>query len=237
MRRLAVTALILVAAAVMAAAALGAVPELARPKATVRVKSCSLEDKTAVFYARMRKLHGTKRMRMRFSLLERAAGTRHFKRVHAPGLSRWRKSAQGVHAYGYSQEVRGLHDDSAYRMRVRYRWYDKENQLQRSARRTSKPCRMFVPLPNLRVRVVDVSSGYVARVTNTGQASATNVGVQLRVDRGVPKTESIANLDPQETQLVAFDGPACRNKYVFRVDPADSIPETNEDDNRATRLC
>jgi subtilase family serine protease len=123
-------------------------------------------------------------------------------------------------------------------MRVRYRWYNKNNELQRSARRTSRSCRMFVPLPNLRVGVVNGASGYTAKVTNTGHAAAANVGVQLRVDGGAPRTQSIANLDPGQSELVSFAGsPPCRKKYTFRVDPSGAIPETNEADNRATASC
>jgi hypothetical protein len=241
MRRLAVTALILIAAAVVATTAFG-VPVVARSKAVVRIKSCSLEDHSAVFYARMRKLHGTRRMRMRFALLERAAGESRFKRVRVPGLSRWHKSAEGVKAYGYSQEVRGLHDGSVYRMRVRYRWYDSDNQLQRSTRRTSRKCRMFVPQPNLRVHAVQLRAGsplwrYSALVKNAGQAEATNVAVQLRVDGDVVDTETIASLAPGESSLRTLEGPRCTNRYTFRVDPADAIAETDEGDNRAIAAC
>jgi large subunit ribosomal protein L31 len=242
MRRLAITAPIVVAAAVTAAAAAGA-PELARSKAVVRVKSCSLADRTAIFYARMRKLHGTHQMRMRFSLLERRAGASRFKRVHAPGLSHWRKSDEGVRAYGYSQEVRGLHYGSTYRMRVRYRWYDADNRLQRSVRRTSRRCRMFVPLANLQARVVDTRSlgagiwRYRVRVVNAGQVAADDVAVQLSVDGGLVNTETVSHLDPGEATRLGFDGPKCKRSYAFAVDPAGAIPESNEDDNGATATC
>ena len=237
---MAVTALILLASAGVAGAALAA-PELARPKTAVRVKACSLEDQTAVFYARMRKVRGTKRMRMRFTLLERAAGLRTYKRVLVPGLSRWHKSAEGVRSYGYSQEVRGLHAGSTYRMRVRYRWYGAGHKLLKSARRTSRPCRMFVPLSNLRARIVDVRSGdtwlYTARVTNTGQATADNVPVRFSVDGGVVDTQYIGHLDPGDAWHHTFNGPACEKRYAFVVDPDNAVPETNESDNRASASC
>jgi CARDB len=242
MRRLAVTALIAIAAAGLAGAALGA-PELARSKAAVRVKSCSLEDRSAVFYGRMRRVRGTKRMRMKFTLLERAAGLHRFVHVAAPGLKRWRKSAEGVRAYGYSQEVRGLHGGSAYRMRVRYRWYGEDHKLLKSARRTSRVCRMYVPLSNLRPRIVDTSAlgdgvwRYRVRVTNLGQVSADDVAVQLSVDGGVVNTETISHLDPGESQRLALDGPACRRKYAFLVDPHGTIAEINETDNKAAASC
>jgi hypothetical protein len=245
MRRLAVTALIPIAACAAAAVALAsplAPTEVARSKAVVRVKTCSFEDRSAVFYARMRRLNGTRRMRMRFTLLERAPDATRFKRVHVPGLSRWHKSAVGVRAYGYSQKVRGLHDGSVYRMRVRYRWYDQADRLQHRARRTSRRCRMFASLPNLQVRPVGATPGdpywhYTARVTNSGDAPATDVGVQLRVDGAVVDTDPISHLDPGQAQLVGFDAPSCAYRYAFRVDPAAVIAESNEADNRAVVLC
>jgi hypothetical protein len=216
---------------------------VARSKTAVKVRSCSIEEQRAVFYARMRRLRGTRRMKMRFTLLERPAGLLRFKRVRAPGLSRWRRSAAGVRSYGYSQAVRGLHEGSAYRMRVRYRWYDRDGDLQRSARRTSRTCRMFVPLANLRVRALEYRAlgggvwRYRARVVNVGRAAADGVAVQLAVDGGVVNTETVDRLSPGEAAFLDFDGPACQRRYVFEVDPEHGVPEANEGDNRAFVGC
>ena len=246
MRRLAVTALILAAAAPVAGAAPGApawMPLGAKAKTAVRVKSCSIQDHSAIFYARMKKLRRTWRMRMRFTLLEREPGSSRFKRVRAPGLSRWHRSAAGVRAYGYSQEVRGLHDGAAYRMRVRYRWYDADNGLQRSSRRTSRACRMFVPLANLRVRVLGAQPQgygvwrYSGRVVNSGEVAADDVPVRLAVDGHVVDTQTVSHLEPGESADRAFDGPSCTWRFTFRVDPGWTIPETDERDNGATALC
>jgi hypothetical protein len=243
MRRLVVTGLILVAAATTAAAASGSVPLVAKSKATVKVKSCSLEEKSAVFYARMRKLHGTRRMKMRFGLLERAAGAQRFKRVRVRGLSRRHRSGEGVRAYGYSQEVRGLQGGATYRMRVRYRWYDEDGDLQRSVRRTSRSCRMFVPLANLRLRLIDrlpLGGGtwrYHVRVTNAGQAAADGVATRLFVDGAPAGSEVISHLEPGESFLIGLDGPACNTRYSIRIDPDGTVPESNESDNSASAFC
>jgi hypothetical protein len=243
MRRLGVTALIAVAAAGLAGAALGA-PELARSKAVVRVKSCSLADRTAVFYARMRKVPGTKRMRMRFTLLERPSGLRSFTHVVAPGLGHWRKSAEGVGAYGYRQKVRGLHDGSAYRMRVRYRWYGQDHRLLKSVRRTSHTCRMFVPLPNLRVRLLGhrptTTPGvwrYGVQVTNGGQVGVDDVGVRFSVDGSVLDTKTIPHLGAGEADSRYFRAPACKDGYSALADPDNAVAELNEGDNEATAAC
>ena len=242
MRRLAITALIALAAAGLVAVASGS-PLLSTSKAYVKVKSCSLEDRSAVFYARMRRLRGTERMQMKFTLLERAPGSDRFTRVRARGLSRWRKSSEGVRAFGYSQEVRRLHDGSAYRMRVRYRWYDQDAQLQRSVRRTSRICRMYVPLPNLRVRVIDAGPygagvwRYRAGVANVGLAPADAVPVQFSVDGGVVDSETIPHLASWDAQRVVFYGPVCKSRFGFVVDPAAQITEGDETDNEAAAPC
>jgi hypothetical protein len=240
MRRLAVTALICALCTGVAGASLGA-PVVARNKAVVRVKACSLADHTAVFYARMRKVRGTRRMKLKFTLLERPAGLRRFLRVKAPGLTRWHRSALRVKAYGYSQEVRGLHDGSAYRMRVRYRWYG-DHKLLRSARRTSRICRMFVPLPNLRVQILGATAGtpwhYTARVSNVGEAPADDVAVQLRVKGGEVDTKTISHIDAGASVDEPFDGPSCQGgRFAFIVDPTGTIAESNEADNRASHAC
>jgi CARDB len=240
MRRLAVTAVIALAAAGIATAASGA-PLFAKSKAVVRLKSCSIDDHDAVFYGRMRRLEGTRRMRMKFTLLERVDGALRFRPVRAQGLRRWRKSGVGVRAYGYRQAVRGLRDGSAYRMRVSYRWYDRNNRLQLASRRTSPTCRMFIPDLNLSVRIVGVRVGnpwrYGASVINAGKVGVDGAAVRLRVDGGVIDTKTVPRLEPGAAETVVFDGPACKTRYSFLVDPDGQIPEANETDNRAANWC
>jgi len=249
MRRLGLTALTPLVAAALTGASFGSQelatpksPQLARPKTLVRVKSCSLEHHSAVFYARMRRVRGTARMRMRFTLLERAEGETHYTRVRVPGLSRWRKSSQGMRPFGFSQKVRGLDDGSAYRMRVRYRWYDQDNALLRASQRTSRVCRMYAPRPNLQVQILDASRygstwRYRVRVVNAGEAAADGVPVQLWLDGAVAYRQTIQHLDPGEAQRRGFYGPACGHRYTAVVDPDGAISESNETDNTATAAC
>jgi len=249
MRRLALTVLTPLVAAALTGASFGApelarpkLPQLAMPKTLVRVKSCSLDHHSAVFYARMRRVRGTAWMWMRFTLLERTEGETHYVQVRVPGLSRWRKSSQGMRPFGFSQKVRGLEDGSAYRMRVRYRWYDKDNALLRASQRTSRVCRMYVPRPNLQVQILDPwkygsTWRYRVRVANAGEAAADNVPVQLSVDGAVVYRQTIPHLDPGEARGRGFYGPACGQRYAAVVDPDGVISESNETDNEATAAC
>jgi CARDB len=240
MRRWAIILLTLLAAAPAGAAV---VPGPARPKATVKLRSCSLEERSAVFVARMRRVRGTERMAMKFTLLERSAGGR-YRKVDAPKLGRWRRSRFGVGSFRYRQRVEGLAEGAAYRLRVRYRWYGEDGELLRSARRTSRTCRQFVALPNLKVQLLGVQRTrvpgvwrYEVRVRNAGHAPAADVPVQLSVDGAVVDTLDVPRLLPGEVRTLRFRGPACEREYEAVADPDDAIQESNETDNGQSGPC
>jgi hypothetical protein len=240
MRRWHLILLTLIAAA-PAGAAVAA--DSARPRAVVKLRSCSLAERSAVFHVRMRRVRGTERMGMKLTLLERPGGGR-YRRVRAPRLGRWRKSRLGVRSFRLRQRVEGLVEGSTYRMAVRYRWYDEDGERIKSARRTSRPCRQFVALPNLRVQPLGRTRTavpgvwrYDVRVRNAGLAPAANVPVQLSVDGAVVNTIEVADLEPGEARTVRFRGPACRGRYEAEADPDGSIQESNEADNRQGAAC
>ena len=95
----------------------------------MKVTRCSRALEEAVFHGTMRRVRGTKRMAMRFTLLERIG------RGGLPAPSRRRSSAGGIarasvsRGFGYKQTVRNLAEGSVYSMRVDYRWYDEDGQV------------------------------------------------------------------------------------------------------------
>lgn len=243
MRRLIIRTCVLVLA-VSCGVALAATGNTSSRKAWVRLEHCSLLDHSALFYARMRSVPGSVRMKLRFTLLERAGG-RAFEKVGAPELAHWRKSSPGVSAFGYHQEVRGLHEGSTYRASVRYRWYDQAGQVVKRMRRRSRPCKQFTTLPNLRVQLVGAQRTakaaaiwrYDVRLRNAGRLAAVGVPVQLAVDGAVIDTLTVDRLEPGESRLVRFRGPGCQQGYTAVADPDGTIPETNELDNQASAGC
>ena len=232
-RRLALTPLILAAAlAVGAPHAAGEV----QPPSTVKLADCSIDERTAVFHARMHHVAGSERMWLRFILLLK--GSEGFEPLKAPGLGRWRKSNPGVGTFGYKQIVRGLQAGAVYRARVDFRWYDAEANLLEAARRTSAPCRQFDALPNLTVALVDTEPGrkpgitrYHVEVLNDGVASALDVPVQLAVDGDVVNTITIATLLRAERRELVIHGPECTRSVEARVDPDGVLVESSEADN------
>jgi CARDB len=214
---------------------------LPAPPATVKLADCSVEDRSAAFYARMRPVADSDRMWMRFTVQERQKGA--YVPLHVRGLSRWHRSKPGVSAFGYRQTVRGLQPGGAYRARVSFRWYS-DGELVERTRRTSRVCRQFADVPNLTSEVAGYGPTkvpgvvrYLMRISNTGVAPAVDVGARLSVDDGVVDTVTIPSLDPGVSREIAVLGPACMNSVTSIADPDGVIVESSEDDNEHTVEC
>jgi hypothetical protein len=228
----------------LAAAAIPAAATAAAPlPASVKLVSCSLEEHSAAFYARMLAVPGSSRMAMRFTLLEQT-GDEAATRVKVPGLRRWRWSKSGVRRFGYRQGFRNLPENASHRVRVDFRWYAADRAELARARRRSVRCRQYVELPNLVARLSDVGSSpvfgvvrYEALVTNTGKAAATNVPVRLTVDGNVVDTVTVASLDPGEQRTLAIRGPECHHLVRLEVDPGQAIAESSDADNAHELTC
>jgi hypothetical protein len=211
-RRLATsTALVLaVLGAVAAAPAAGRVATLPAPPATVKLLDCSRDSQSATFHGRMKRIEGSERMWMRFTVLEKhSAG---FEPLAAPGLGRWQKSKPGVAGFSYRQTVRGLQPGASYKMQVRYRWYSAEGELM-------------------------VRAHYSVRVENTGVAAARDVAVRLSVDGDVLDTPTVGFLRAGESRVLGFRGPPCIGSVTAEVDPDGVLVESSEDDNVQELSC
>ena len=215
----------------------------ATPLTAVRAVECVRPARTAAFHGRMRRIRGTSRMSMRFTLLERTAPGP-FQPLQVPALERWRRSSPGRAAFAVRQRVRNLMEGRSYRMRVEFRWFDAAGQLLRSSTRRSPACHQFGPRPNLRARVVGSRPleapglrSYVVRVVNVGRSSAPDVAVKLSVDGAEVNTRSAGSLGPGEATRLAFRGPECGATVDTTADPANTIDESNETDNGESRPC
>ena len=239
LRRL-LTAAIVTAAAVAAVAAPAAGD--GKPPASVKVASCSLDDRSALFIARMRQISGSDRMWLRFRLFEKRDSGLH--PLKAPGLGKWRKSKPGVGGFAYKQAVKGLEAGSLYKAQVDFRWYDDKGNLLQTARRRSAACRQFDVLPNLAATPVAVKSlrqqgvvRYRILVTNEGIAPATDVPVRLTVDGDVIDTVTVPEVAPAERLVVGIQGPKCTSSVKAEVDPDGVIVESSESDNSREVAC
>src|SRR5438093_8462121 len=64
-------------------------------------------ERFVVFSAQMATVPGTKRMQVRFDLLQRLSGAG-FRRIQAPGLGGWKSSAPGIDIFRYHKQVANL---------------------------------------------------------------------------------------------------------------------------------
>ena len=229
----------LLAAALAAAATSASAGDV---PASVKIKSCSIPDASALFIARMRQIDGSQRMWLRFKMLEKGTGGFHV--LKAPGLGRWRKSRPDVGGFAYRQAVRGLEAGSLYRAQVDYRWYDAKGNLLQTARKRSHPCRQFDVLPNLTATPVlakrTAQKGvirYRVLVTNEGIAPATGVPVRLTVDGVVVDTVTLSRLAPAQRVVIGITGPACTLSVKAAADPDGVIVESSESDNTHEVAC
>ena len=237
--RSALAAAVVVLAAVAAGSATGATPQ----RASVRVTQCDRVDHAAVFHGRMRRMPRTRRMAMRFALLERMPG-QSFQRIDAPGLERWHSSRPGKAVFSYRQAVKGLAETGAYRALLAFRWYDRKGRLLREERRRSGICDQRGPRPNLRARVIEARPGansggtrYAVRVSNRGALPAAAIEVRLSVDGAAARSATIPALEPGASADVTVGGPNCRGAVAVVVDPADAVEESNEADNAHSATC
>jgi hypothetical protein len=233
----------LLIAPVLAAVLVGAATSASAsdPTASVKLKSCSIEDASALFLARMHQIAGGDRMRLRFKLLEK--GATGFHPLKAPGLGRWRKSNPGVRTFAYRQAVRGLEAGTLYRAEVDFRWYDADGDVILTARRRSPACRQYDVLPNLTATPFATKTlrqgvvRYRVLVTNEGIATATGVPVRLTVDGDVVDTVTVPELVPAERLVIAIQGPACTRSVKAEADPDGVIVESSEADNAHELAC
>jgi CARDB len=213
----------------------------------LKVRTCQVGDtakqRSAIFYARMHAVKGTNQMAMRFTLIDRA-GDGPPTIVDSPALSQWRRSRVGVARFGYAQQVAGLEAGGVYAVQVQFRWTDARGKVLRSVKRTSRACRQQGELPNLAITRVAARPGessgtelYSVDLTNSGQGDARFVGVDIFIDGARADAATVDLVKPGETVTVRFTGPACKRNLKMVADKADSVNETNEDDNVLRSRC
>jgi archaellum component FlaF (FlaF/FlaG flagellin family) len=213
----------------------------------LQVRSCEVGDapkqRMVTFYARMRAVKGTSQMAMRFTLIDRA-GDGPPTVVDSPALAQWRKSRPGVITFGYAQSVVGLEKGGVYAAQVQFRWIDAHGTVIRSVKRTSDTCRQQGQLPNLSITRVTARAGsssgteaYSVDLTNSGQGEARFARVDLFTDGAAADSYTVDLLPPGTTRTVRFTGPACKRGLRLVADPANTVNETNEDDNVLRTRC
>jgi hypothetical protein len=222
-------------------AALAAPAQAAVPPAKVTLTACVPNDRAAAFEARMGKVEGATRLKMRFALQVRRPGQDAFHRIAAPGFRSWTTAAPGKTSWVFTRRVEALIGPARYRAQVRFQWLDPHGKSIAHAKKVSRACRQPDHRPNLKVKALsrEGKRRYVALVVNNGRTATGPFDLQLTVGHTLLKPVSVASLAPQEQRLVTLHGPRCKAgaELTAAADPLDAVDERNETDNAFTATC
>jgi CARDB len=231
MRRIALTIVFFAAVAAPAQAA----------PAKVALTECVPKQRAAEFEARMGKVAGAERLKMRFTLQVRKPGQKAFHRVAAPGFRSWTTAAPGKTSWVFSRRVEALLGPARYRALVRFQWLDEDGKVVAHAKRFSRACRQSDHRPNLKVKSLTRvgKHRYNALVVNNGLTASEPFDVQLAVGTTLVEPVTIAALEPGARKLVTLHGPNCKpgESAVATADPLDLVDERSETDNAFTLTC
>jgi len=242
------TALIIFVLAIAAALPASAQPPVFNLPVKAKLTDCHVgaqpADRFAVFVGQMPALQGTQRMWMRFDLFERT-GSGSWQRVSVPKFGTWQKSLPGKPGFIYEKRVDQLQAPADYRTRIRFRWYDKNGKLQRSAQRTSRMCHEPDPRPDLAVGKVTATEHkqgrlqYLIRVRNDGRSDAGPFDTVLTIDGNPQPTATVAGLPAGGATTVSIVGMRCvlGSRIQIALDTGGTIDESRENNNTVSRPC
>lgn len=223
----------------------------ARPPLTATVSSCATgldaADRTAVFSGSMPTIRRAASMAMRFELYARKGETGPFARLRVPGFSSWVRSDPNVAGFVYDKRVQQLAAPSAYRVVVRFRWYDAHGRIVRRTQRTSSSCREPDLRPDLQIARLDVgpagadgTAPYAVTVRNAGlSAVGAPFATALTVGGVLQPLLRLAALDAGASTTLTFSAPACipGQTVGVAVDADGVVDEADEADDVLRRAC
>jgi len=248
-RALFATLLIVLAAAAPARAAGAPTGTPDKPALDAKVNACVTgadpAQRAVEFTGSMPALTQTKRMQMRFTLLQRRGLRGSFKKVAVPGWTDWEKSDPYRPGFIFTKRVEGLLAPAGYRATIAFRWYDKRGRLQRSASRTTPVCVQFDPRPDLLLSSFEVSAAgadqavYTLGVTNVGRSRAGAFSAAVALGNVSVGSVGADGLDPSDTTLMTITGPRCArgSTVTIRLDPGDAVDEADESNDAVERDC
>lgn len=223
-------------AAFVAALAMLALPGTASAaQGSASLAVCAPDERAAEFEARMSRAAGAAKLKMRFLLEARKPGSLRYRRVSAPGFSRWTSSQAA--RYVFTRRVEGLEGPARYRAQVRFRWIDADGRVIARDRAWSRSCKQGDHRANLTLHSLTVlGRRYVAAVSNTGRSASERFEIRLTVD-GQAQSVAVEGLEPGVTRHVEIMGARCTGQAAALADPLDLIDERVETDNAAVVRC
>ena len=204
-------------------------------------------SRAAAFTGTMPANAQTKRMQMRFVLVQRSGvGPKGaFKRISVPGWGGWEKSDPGRQAFVFTKRVEALTGPAGYRAVITFRWLDAKGHVLRTTTRTTPACEQPDPRPDLVLAGVDVAAtgkgtaAYTVSIGNEGHADAVPFVVTITVGGTVsePLTMGPIVAGGRATGLVGAPRCAPGSTITVTLDVEDAVDESVEDDDAVQRPC
>ena len=245
--------------AVAAAAALPAVSASAAspPRSQLSAFSCAhAQDpgaRAVGITATMRPLTGTRKMAIRFELLQRAPGLP-VQEVTGGDLDTWRNPTNPTlgqlpgDVWRLQKSVYNLDVPFNYQFRVSFRWTGAHNKTLGTATRSTHTCRQRELRPDLTVRSIMVAAVaghpkknlYTAVIANQGLTGAGPFQVLFAPgDTSAPITDTVTYLAAGKTRTLSFTGPLCdaTNPPTVSADSASQINDFDRSNNVLAATC
>ncbi len=234
---------------------------IASPAARAQLEGYSCRDaldpphRSVSVKAVMRPLPGTRRLALKFDLLEKAAGSSASQSVVRGGnLGVWispRNPTLGQLAgdvWVLNNSVINLDAPASYRFRVSFRWTGAHGHVLGTAVRYSQRCGQRELRPDLLVKSIDVSSIagspakalYTAVVANRGATGAGPFEVLFTPgDASTPKSSLVGFLGAGRKLTVSFSGPSCDagDPPTVTADATEEVDDYDRANNQLTAVC
>jgi hypothetical protein len=250
-----VTGLAAVAAAVAApvASAVAASP----PRASLTGFACTHAldpgNRAIGIQAVMRPLAATRRLAIRFELLERGAGLP-VQTVGGGDLGAWKTPNDATlgqlpgDVWRLQKSVYNLDVPAIYQFRVSFRWTGARAKVLGTAVRYSRTCHLRELRPDLLVSSLTISAIpnrpkkelYTAVIANQGFTGAGPFEVLFAPgDTSAPAIQNVQFLAAGDSRTLSFVGPLCdkSNPPTVSADATSQVDDSNRANNVATAVC
>jgi hypothetical protein len=203
--------------------------------------------------ATMRPLTGTRKMAMRFELLQRSPGLP-AQEVSGGDLGVWRTPPSPTlgqlpgDVWRLQKSVYNLAVPFNYQFRVTFRWTGLHGKVLGTSTRVTHNCRQRELRPDLTVSSIAVSAIaghpkkelYTAVIANQGLTGAGPFQVLFAPgDSSAPTTDTITFLGAGKTRTLTFTGPACdaTNPPTVSADSASQVDDFDRSNNVVAATC
>lgn len=250
-----VTGLVVVATVAAVPVASGSAAPPARSQLTGFVCTHALDPgaRAVSISAVMRPLSGTRKMAIRFDLLQRTTGLP-VQTVAGGDLGVWKTPSNPTlgqlpgDVWRLQKTVYNLDVPFTYQFRVAFRWTGVHGKVLGTATRYSRTCRQRELRPDLLVQSITVTPVadhpkkelYTAVIANQGLTGAGPFQVLFAPgDTSAPMTATIAYLGPGQTRTLSFMGPVCdpTNPPTVSADSASQVDDFNRANNVMSAVC